>query len=322
MKAIILISIGTPSNTSSEAVADYLRGYLGDPNVISAPSFIRKRIIERHVITDHLPSAVERYKALASLYGGELPLRLYGERLRTQTERLATDDNRIYLATMPSDADALSALRQQLLADGPFESITLVSLFPQHTYSSSIATLSGVKRFVREIYPQTPIRTVHTYGNNDRYIEAVATLINTELAKDSYDLIAVSYHSIPLVHQIFGCLNGFNYRKQCSETMRLITERLPKDHPPVKLYFQSAMGRKWLRPMLKEAPKDWLRNGYKKVLVACPGFLIDCLENVYDVSCTLSSEFTTLGGEKCMLVPSLNDSESLASLMLYLAQQG
>lgn len=321
MKAIILSSIGTPRNTSSEAVADYIRNYLGDKHVISAPQPIRRRIIEKRILPGHLPHSVARYTALSDLYGGELPLRIYGERLRLRLQQLVGDTHSIYNFSLHEGKDTLTPFIQKIQADGPFSEITIFSLYPHHTFSSSISTIEPLKASLKFFFPETTLHIVHSYWSDKRYISAIVKRIQERLAEAQYDHIAISFHSIPLVHQWCGCWYGFNYFQQCKKTAQLITQALPTGHPYTGLYFQSAIGKKWLKPNIEQALPEWLRLNYKRVLVACPGFLMDCLENVYDIGVVLQKQFIEVGGECCSLAESLNDSTDLAELIAQLVQE-
>ena len=45
----------------------------------------------------------------------------------------------------------------------------------------------------------------------------------------------------------------------------------------------------------------------KRLAVACPGFVADCLETLEEVGIRALSDFRAKGGEELLLVPCLND---------------
>ena len=49
-------------------------------------------------------------------------------------------------------------------------------------------------------------------------------------------------------------------------------------------------------------------RGVKRLAVLCPAFVADCLETVEEIGIRAVEQWRSLGGEKLVLVPSLNAS--------------
>ena len=47
----------------------------------------------------------------------------------------------------------------------------------------------------------------------------------------------------------------------------------------------------------------------RKLLVACPAFVADCLETIEEITFRIKDSWITLGGTELNLVPSLNDND-------------
>ena len=79
--------------------------------------------------------------------------------------------------------------------------------------------------------------------------------------------------------------------------------------------FQSRFGPEpWLKPytdklVLSRAPAG------EDLLVACPGFLADCLETLDEIGLELAHAYSEAGGGQLRLVPCLNDSPALTEAL-------
>ena len=103
---------------------------------------------------------------------------------------------------------------------------------------------------------------------------------------------------------------GDPYESQCSETARLLRERLKLDEGKFRLTFQSRFGRaEWLTPYTDETVRALARSGVKNLAVVTPGFSADCLETLEEIAGENAEYFRHAGGERFAAIPCLNDSE-------------
>ncbi len=71
--------------------------------------------------------------------------------------------------------------------------------------------------------------------------------------------------------------------------------------------FQSRLGRTpWIKPFTDRVLGELPAQGVKRLLVACPSFVADCLETLEEIALRGREQFIAAGGEDLMLVPSLN----------------
>ena len=51
------------------------------------------------------------------------------------------------------------------------------------------------------------------------------------------------------------------------------------------------------------------QQGIKKLCIACPAFVADCLETLEEIGIQCKEQWLSLGGEDFVLVPCLNDQD-------------
>ncbi|MBU6374765.1 MAG: ferrochelatase, partial [Bdellovibrionales bacterium] len=85
--------------------------------------------------------------------------------------------------------------------------------------------------------------------------------------------------------------------------------------------FQSRLGRTpWIRPFTDHHTEELLRQGVRKLVVACPSFVSDCLETIEEIGIREKERFLAAGGESFELAPCLNDSSSWARSLAEMIQ--
>src|SRR5699024_2981670 len=127
-----------------------------------------------------------------------------------------------------------------------------------------------------------------------------------------------SYHGIPqrLVDQ------GDPYQRQCKAGTEAIAAALGLPEDEAIMTFQSRFGRdQWLQPYTAGTIEQLAREGVKRIDVVCPGFAVDCLETLEEISIENAELFREHGGEVLNYVPCLNDSPAHADLLADLARR-
>ena len=70
--------------------------------------------------------------------------------------------------------------------------------------------------------------------------------------------------------------------------------------------FQSRLTKNWLNPFSDEEVIRLAKEGKKRILIAAPAFIADCLETIVEIGIEYQEIFAEHGGEKVQLVESLN----------------
>ena len=106
----------------------------------------------------------------------------------------------------------------------------------------------------------------------------------------------------------------------CFATAQAIADYLDLDSHDYTVSFQSRLGRaEWIGPNTVDVFGDLAQRGLKRVAVACPSFVCDCLETLEEMGIRGRETFQAAGGEQLQLIPSLNSdsrwTEAVANLV-------
>jgi ferrochelatase len=168
------------------------------------------------------------------------------------------------------------------------------------------------------------IRFIDQFYSHQGFIDAFAGRI-AMYDPSGYDHLLFSYHSLPVRHinaahsqiDYKQCTCNISmpehgkmcYRAECYETSRRIAASLNLPDGSYSTSFQSRMSSDWLGPFSDKVLKELLNSGKRKILVAAPSFVADCLETIVEIGENYSNMFRELGGEDLMLVESLNSDK-------------
>lgn len=315
---ILLNNIGTPNSFSPKDVKPYLREFLMDPDVISLPRPLRDFLVKGLIVPFRAQNSAAKYKKIWMAEGS--PLKVYSDRF---AEKLQRDLGERFVVRFgmsygsPSIPQALQEMRE-----AGVQRFHFIPLFPQWSEATMESAFRRIKKetkgqhfemhFIREFYAR------------DFFLNPQIQLIQDFLKTHPVDHVIFSYHSLPesQVKKQKGCLASHDccyrveasekpcYRAQCIKTSKLLAEglSLPKDQWTTA--FQSRLGpAKWIGPSTLEITKELAGRGVKRLAVACPSFVADCLETLEEIGLELRKEFITAGGEEFHLIPCLNDED-------------
>jgi ferrochelatase len=87
--------------------------------------------------------------------------------------------------------------------------------------------------------------------------------------------------------------------------------------------FQSRFGRaEWLQPYTAAALQALGRAGTRRVDVACPGFVADCLETLEEIAQECKTGFLAAGGKELNYLPCLNEADDWIAALADIAAAG
>jgi len=114
---------------------------------------------------------------------------------------------------------------------------------------------------------------------------------------------------------------GDPYHCHCQKTARLLATELGLRPEQYVVAFQSRFGRgDWLKPYTRATLVALAKEGMRRVDVACPGFVSDCLETLEEMGLEGRSAFLAAGGAEFHAIPCLNERPAwiavLAGLVL------
>jgi protoporphyrin/coproporphyrin ferrochelatase len=196
---------------------------------------------------------------------------------------------------------------ETLMARG-CDRLLVVPLYPQYSAATSATVCDEVFRVLASLRAQPTLRVIPPYYDDEPYIEAIATSIETHLAGLSFrpDLIVASFHGMPKEYVD----KGDPYHAQCIATVNALRKRLELDETKLLLTFQSRFGNaEWLQPYTDKTIEKLAKDGVRRIAVVMPGFAADCLETLEEIAGENADIFKHNGGEEFSAIPCLNDSD-------------
>ena len=266
-----------------------------DPRVIDLPWLLRAVIVYGCILPWRPRRMARRYTKIWTPEGA--PLIATSHKVQhALRKRLGVPVELAMRYQNPSIHEALVSLYANDVED-----LLVIPLFPQHAMSSYTTAIARVKGVAAREVPLMQLRFAPPFFDDPGYIQALAEsaapALNTE-----HDHVLLSFHGLPERHVH---TNPY-YRTQCMTTARAFA-----DVANIKKYsvsFQSRLGGgRWMEPYTEAELTRLARDGVKKLLVICPGFVTDCLETLEEIAIHGRKTFLAAGGEEYSVAPCLND---------------
>ena len=320
---LLLINLGTPDSPHVGAVTRYLREFLADKRVITLPAPLRYLLLYGVILPFRPRKSAAAYREIWTKQGS--PLLINSQKVLRKLQARLGKDCKVALAMRygkPSIELALTELKY-------CENITILPLYPQY---SSAATGSSLERVLEILSLQTVLPTMNVirdFHQHPSFIEAQAALIAPHIPH--HDHILFSYHGVPENHILIDscktlCVNLCSsqspnnsgcYRAQCLRTSTALANHLQLPKLDYSSSFQSRLGKTpWIKPYTDEIFSELADRGIKRLAIACPSFVADCLETLEEIGIRARHQWLRLGGEKFTLIPAVNDSELWVNAIL------
>jgi ferrochelatase len=321
-RGIILMNLGSPDSTRVKDVRRYLNEFLMDGRVIDYPWLVRFFLVRGIISPFRAPKSAEAYKIIWTKEGS--PLIVITKKLQSSLQEII--DSPVEVAMRYGNPDPKSAYENLIKKVPGLEEIILVPLYPHYAMSSYETAVENMREVHRKSKYGFKLKIIKPYYNDPAYIDALAESMRPYLQQD-FDHLLFSYHGVPERHILKGditdqhCLQSENccevnspahqycYRHQCRVTTRLVAQKLNLPAEKFSVSFQSRLGRdEWLKPYTAKRLGELPNQGIKNILVACPAFVIDCLETLEEISEQGKETFLHAGGKKFTMIPCLNDN--------------
>ena len=319
-RGIILMNLGSPDSTEVKDVRRYLKEFLMDERVIDYPYLFRLLLVKGIIVPFRAAKSAEAYSSIWTNQGS--PLVVLTRQLQQSVQTRLAEPVEI---AMRYGHPTPTAAYQALVTKNPgMEEVILVPLYPHYAMSSYETAVEYMKEIHKKNNYSFRLVTIKPFYNNRAYIQALAESIKPYLQHD-FDKLLFSYHGVPERHIIKGDVTGnhclkqadcceivsaahqYCYRHQCIRTTTLVTDSLGLPRQKYQLSFQSRLGRdKWLTPYTAQRLGELPKEGVKKILVACPAFVSDCLETLEEIAQQGREIFLHAGGESFTMIPCLN----------------
>lgn len=333
-QGVILINVGTPDTPSVRDVRRYLKEFLSDPYVLVMPTVLRWLLLYGVILPLRSRRSSAAYSKVWLDQGS--PLLLNSVSLVKAVQSVLGDGYDVRLG-MRYGNPALSSVLADMSVN--CDSITAIPLFPQY----ALATTKTAEQVVTAELVKSSLTQIHwrdDFYNDKGYIAAYSHKIKQCLDQAPYDVLILSYHGLPYSHltslcdQVVRCkaqhapcpvISNSNrqcYRAQCYATSRLIAQHLGLTDDDYRVSFQSRLGfNSWLQPYTDKILDDLYNQGKRRIVIATPAFVADCLETVEEIAIELKEQWLAMGGVSLTVVPCLNDDPIWVDALVRLINQ-
>ncbi|ULQ55050.1 ferrochelatase [Flavihumibacter rivuli] len=319
-RGIVLMNLGSPDSTAVKDVRRYLDEFLMDERVIDVPYLLRLLLVKGIIVPFRSPKSAKAYASIWTKEGS--PLIVLTKQLQEALQQQVSEPVTIAMRYgNPSPQAAYDELMKRVPG---LEEVVLVPLYPHYAMSSYETAVEYAKEQHQKFNYPFKLTIIDPYYKEPNYIDALAESIKPYVDKD-FDHILFSYHGVPERHIHKGDITGNHclkvenccavdspahkqcYRHQCLVTTQLVAEKLGIPNDKFSFSFQSRLGRdEWLKPYTAKRFEEMPGEGIKKLLVACPAFVSDCLETLEEIAEEGKEEFLHAGGESFEMIPCLN----------------
>ncbi len=310
-QGVLLINIGSPEAPDVPAVRRYLREFLSDKRVIDLPAPLRFLLLYAFILPFRPARSAHAYQAIWTENGS--PLICHSNALREKLQARLGAQCKVVLG-MRYGQPSISTACEQLQS---CEHITVLPLYPQY---SSAATGSAIEKVLQVLAPNAifpSLTIIRDFYQHPAFIQALAVQIRPYIT--DHDYVLFSYHGLPEHHlQKSGCkpvcvdacppissVNQSCYRAQCQQTTALLAAVLELTNYGTS--FQSRLGHTpWIKPYTDALLTELAARGVKRLAIACPSFVADCLETLEEIGIRAREQWRQAGGEVLTLIPCMN----------------
>jgi len=309
--AVLVVNLGTPSAPTARAVRRYLAEFLHDHRVVQLTRWLWCPLLHFVILPLRSPRVAHKYAEVWLPDGS--PLAVYTRRLAEAMQSRVGGGVRVSHA-MRYGQPALKGAVAALHAAGA-RRVLVLPLYPQY----STTTTASVGDVVAGDVADGHARIVEDYPVDPGWVAAIAASIRAHWsAHGRGERLLFSFHGIPqrLVDQ------GDPYEVRCRQSVAAIVAALGLDAADYLLAFQSRFGREqWLQPATDATLRALADAGMRRIDVVCPGFAVDCLETLEEISLQNAEIFRAHGGQSLAYIPCLNDSPAHADALAALSRR-
>ena len=323
-KAVLLINLGTPAEPTARGLREFYRCFFADRFVFDINPIGLWLLRNLIVLPLRAPRTARDYAGIWMEEGS--PLQVYSERVRQGVQEkfdAAGSDVTVRIAmaySKPLIADSLSELERE-----GRDEILVFPMYPQYARATTESAMHSVRSAAASWRQAPNLRFIDDFFADPAFIRVWAEVIRANLAQANIDHLVFSYHGLPEAAirkadvsgycnfgdccEKVGEVNRNCYRAQCFATSRAIAAALGREAEACSTAFQSRFGpAQWIKPYLDAHLLELLAQGKKRIAVATPSFVTDCLETLHEIGREYREQFIEAGGEELILLPNLNDA--------------
>lgn len=318
-RALLLMNLGSPDSTEVKDVRRYLNEFLMDGRVIDIPYLVRVLLVRGIIVPFRAPKSAEAYKSIWTNEGS--PLIVLTKQLQQALQQKISEP--VAIAMRYGNPSPKQAYDELMKENPDLEEVVLLPLYPHYAMSSYETAVEYAKEHYEKGKYGFKLTIIKPFYDDADYIDALAQSMKP-YTEQEYDHFLFSYHGVPQRHirksdttgchclQVNNCCETASaahatcYRHQLVITTKLVAEKLGIPKEKYSISFQSRLGKGWLEPFTDKRLEAMPGEGIKKLLIACPAFISDCLETIEEIGEEGKETFLHAGGESFTLIPCLN----------------
>jgi ferrochelatase len=320
MKGALLINLGSPDSPDPRDVKRYLGEFLMDERVIDTSKALRTFLVKGIILNTRPKKSAKAYKKIWWEEGS--PLIVLSKRLQKSVQKKISIPVELAMRYgNPSIEEGIKNLVNQGVNE-----VILIPLYPQFAMATTETILVLAEEVRSQNHPNLSFTVLPPFYNHPDYIRVLSESIQENLKDKEWEHLLFSYHGIPERHirksdvtkshckidknccQTSSKAHKYCYRHQCYETTRQVAEYLELKEGTFSTSFQSRLGLDpWLRPYTDQTVAKFAKKGVKKMAIATPAFVSDCLETLEEIGMEAAEDFEEKGGEKLYVIPCIND---------------
>ncbi len=320
---ILLVNLGSPDAPDASSIRCFLREFLSDHRVIEIPQLLWQLILNFIILPFRPRKLVPLYQSIWTPEGS--PLVSIAQKQKTQLEKLFSEKTgevgdmpvSFALAMRYGNPDIRSALRQ--LAQDNVHKVLVFPTYAQYSGTTTASIFDAVSSELQKWRWIPELRFINSYFDQEEHIQALADSVQHcwKSHKKGQKLV-MSFHGLPERNRTLGD----PYYDQCHKTAQLLAAKLELDETQWLITFQSRFGKaEWLKPYTSASLEELAKQGVRSVDIICPGFSIDCLETLEEISVENREVFMDAGGQNYQYIPALNASVENTKAMAALIEQ-
>jgi protoporphyrin/coproporphyrin ferrochelatase len=311
--AVLLVNLGTPDAPTAAAVRRYLAEFLHDYRVVPLSRWIWCPLLHFIILPIRGPKVAKKYAEVWMEGGSPLAVHTRGLAAAMQPHLPGMRVEWAMRYGNPSMSEVVGRLRKEGM-----RKIVVLPLYPQYstTTTASVADKVAVLRDdggpgEREFPPEFVF--IDDYHIDRAWVSAVADSIRRHWQRNGRgERLLFSFHGIP--QRLVDA--GDPYAAQCRAGAEAIVAELGLVPEQWLLTYQSRFGREpWLQPYTDKTLESLPAQGVKTLDVVCPGFAVDCLETLEEISLQNAELFREHGGEALHYIPCLNSDDAHAQAL-------
>ena len=312
-QGILLVQLGTPASPEVADVRRYLKQFLSDPYMVRVNRFAWKVILNGFVLPSCASKSAAHYRRIWTAQGSPLKVFSAGQ-TQGAAARLCGGRTQCMVAYgMRYGEPSIESALSELAAAGCRKAL-IFPLFPQYSTAINPSIEEEVQAALKRSAIGISCKIAGPFFAAEPYIGALAGGINRFLAglQAQPQALLLSYHGLP---EAF--VRGKDpYCSMCAQTTALLVPKLKFPAERVLHTYQSRFGGgKWVAPYTDDTIKMLANQGVKRLAAACPGFVSDCVETLYEIGIESRDMFLRNSGESFNVAPCLNcDTEWIEAL--------